>query len=661
MKLSEFAENSGISYLKAWRMYKNHEIPGAHKTSQGSIIIPDPDLHTTPFNQATLNIEWPEPLSTEFQLVEKASSTRNNKSANISPTDRYKHIDDSLTPFNVTKGTYGSSDITIRDAIILCQKAYYGFSLFRLTIDLMTEFCVSEIDYRGGSEKSRAFFKAYHKKIGIWGLQDMWYREYFRSSNVFFYRFEGEVKPADLKQITQTFGAATAPNKRIPIRYAILNPADINAAGNISFADVQYYQVISDYELERLRSPRTEEDKQVLDSLDPETKKLILSQRSGTVLLPIDREKILASFYKKQSYEAFAVPMGFPVLEDINFKKEMRLMDQALMRTCQQAILLITTGAEPEKGGINKNNIEILQRIFENGSVARVLVADYTTKADFKVPQIGDILDPKKYETVDKDIAIGLNNVLLGDGEKFANQQTKIEVFVKRLEHARRVFLNEFLGPEIKRVAKSVGLKNYPEPFYQEIDLKNELEYSKIYTRLTELGVLTAEEGIEAIQSGKLPTPEESTVSQQKYKSSRDKGLYQPLVGGAKDPNANGRPAGSKAPQTTKKVSPIGASYSLTKIKDIAMAHQELQSKLDKYLLSKYKIKKLNKDQKEVASQITGLIIANEEKENWNDKIEFYVNNPVDTNLERVREIQEIAAEHQLDFYSASLLSHTKI
>lgn len=46
--------------------------------------------------------------------------------------------------------------------------------------------------------------------------------------------------------------------------------------------------------------------------------------------------------------------MGYPVLEDINWKAEMKKMDMAIARTMQQAILLVTMGTEPEKGGVNQ-------------------------------------------------------------------------------------------------------------------------------------------------------------------------------------------------------------------------------------------------------------------------------------------------------------------
>ena len=121
--------------------------------------------------------------------------------------------------------------------------------------------------------------------------------------------------------------------------------------------------------------------------------------------------------------------MGYPVLEDINWKqREMKKMDMAVARTMQQAILLVTMGAEPEKGGVNQRNLEAMQQLFENESVGRVSISDYTTEAKFVIPDIGNLLGPQKYEVVENDIQMGLNNILVG-GEKFANQAIKTGIF----------------------------------------------------------------------------------------------------------------------------------------------------------------------------------------------------------------------------------------
>jgi len=594
---------------------------------------------------------------------------RRNSASSINRTDRYKNIDDGIIPFKYSGGIKGNSNLNIRDAVILCQKCYYNFAIFRNTIDLMTEFSTNNIYFQGGSQKSRDFFEALFRKINISDLQDKFFREYYRSGNVFIYRFDTSVSDADIVKITQTFGLTSKASVDLPSRYIILNPADIQIGGSINFAIGRYYKLLSDYELERLRSPKTDEDKEVLNSLPSETIKMLQQRTVGSLTIPLDATKINAVFYKKQDYEPFAVPMGFPVLDDINWKAEMKKMDMAITRTMQQAILLVTMGTDPDKGGINQKNLEAMQGLFQNQSVGRVLIADYTTKAEFVIPEIGNLIGPEKYEVVDRDIQIGLNNILIGN-EKFANQSIKVQVFIERLKQARQAFINEFLVPEIRRISKDLGFKNYPEPHFEDIDLKDDIQYSRVYNRLMELGILTPEEGLRALETGRLPNSEESEISQQKYKDLKDKGFYQPLIGGGA--GAAGRPAGSSGiQQQTKNVKPIGQGqqskasveqkYSLSKVKDNLIKAQKLNDEISAKLREIHGIKKMSNQQKDIAEQITNLIIANENPENWSNKILDYINNPVDQNLDSIKEIQDISYNHQLDSYISSILKHSKI
>jgi hypothetical protein len=353
--------------------------------------------------------------------------------------------------------------------------------------------------------------------------------------------------------------------------------------------------------------------------------------------------------------------MGYPVLEDINFKYEMKKIDMAIARTMQQIILLVTTGTEPDKGGINNQNILALQSLFQNQSVGRVLVADYTTTAEFVIPQIADLLDPKKYEIVDRDINIGLNNIFASD-EKFANQAQKVEIFVARLEAGRRAFLNNFLIPEIKRIAESVNFQNFPTPFFEEIELKDNTNYAKIYARLVEIGALTPEEGLKAISTNILPESEDAMRKDQEvYKQDRDDGLYVPLIGGPKEGNGAGNPGGSPP---AKVITPMGKAsetkYDIFTIKDNLIKAQLLEEKVLKDFKALHKIKKISKLHKGVAEQISHLIVINEEPEKWEESIASYLELPMDKNQDRVNEVSKIALEHNISDYLAGILYISK-
>jgi hypothetical protein len=637
-----------------------------------------------PVTSSVRSDESPAAFGVDFEttVASAQTSTRRNAASTIERTDRFTNIENGLVPFTNSTlslgGTYGSSSVDVRDAVILCQKAYYNFSVFRNIIDLMTEFSNGKISFKKGNTKSRNFYINWWNRLNGWDVGDRFYREYFRSGNVIFHRYEAFLKRGDALKLRQVYGAEVPEEPQtleevdstskvaLPIKYILLNPADIRLTGCASFSDItQYYKLLSHYELSQLRNPQTEQNKAIFDSLPPEIQKQIKNRMTSSVLIPLPLDKTIAIFYKRQDYEPFAVPMGFPVMEDINAKAELKKIDMAIARTMQQIVLLVTTGAEPEKGGVNKNNLEMLKTIFQNQSVGRVLIADYTTKADFIVPKIAELLDPKKYQVLENDINTGLNNVFMG-GEKFANQQQKVELFVKRLEEARECFLHNFLEPEMQRIAKMLGFKAIPEPYYESIDLEDNTNMARIYARLVEIGVLTPEQGFKALESNILPDGENTEEEQKEYKKQRDAGLYVPLVGGTKteDGSSGGRPGGSGTPKSTNTVSPVGTKasdsssllYSTSKLIDNMKLSQSVGEEIVSFLKKKHKLKKLNAQQEEIVDGIMRIVVSNEEPVNWLAKAKQYCEKPIDTNAERVNKVRELAIHHDVNEHIAALL-----
>jgi hypothetical protein len=632
-------------------------------------------------NNNNKNIKFPEPQVIEGSIKSKDTievkasrgevntSVRRNRSSTISRTDKYKNIEGGVIPF-IYGGGYGkyTSNISIKDTIILCQKAYYNFSIFRNTIDLMTEFSCSPIYFTGGNEQSRKFFQAWADRVNLWRLQDMFFREFFRSGNVFLYKLNAQFTKQDMRVLSDLI-TTEARAGEIPVRYIILNPADIQAIGSASFVTPQYVKVLNDFEMQILTNPENDQDKELaqkVKNLKDLKNTSSITQSNQYMIFELEPERFVPIFYKKQDYEPFSVPMGFPVLEDINYKQELKNMDMAISRTIQQTVLLVTMGND-EVGMPTKDQIGTLRKIFENESVGRILVTDYTTNIKFIIPEISSILDPKKYEVVDRDIRYGLNNVLFGE-EKYANTNTKIEVFLSRLKHARETFMHDFLMPEMKKIGRNLGFKNLPTARFKDADFKSDANLTRVYSRLIELGVLTPEEGITAIDTGRLPLPEESVESQKGFQKLQDDGLYQPLLNKGQQQPA-GRPTGTGTPQTTKapRSTPTAVKASEPKPKINAdlvaknlVKFDNLVVGVETALKEKYNRKRLTKEQKEIIETIAETIATNETPKEWLNKIDNYINKPVQVsaNMER---INEIAAEYGLDYKTAILLYHSQL
>ena len=458
-------------------------------------------------------------------LSSSSTSTRINRSSVTAPINKFSQIRAGMLPYEMA-----SDGVNVRDAIELCQKAYANVPIFRNTIDMMSEFANAELYLEGGNSTSRKFFKKLLDRIKIWDLKDQYFREYYRSGNIFLYRVDGKFSIEDYKKFSQTVSDGPSLNK-FPLKYVVLNPFEIVAKRSTVFntKDGGYAKILSEFDIERLASPKNDYDKAVFDALDPEVKKQIKDGAyfKDGLQINLKNEKMSYSFYKKQDYEPFAIPFGYPVLEDINAKMEMKKMDQAIMRTVENVILMITMGAEPDKGGINPNNVKAMQTLFQNESVGRVLVSDYTTKADFVIPDINKVVGPGKYEVINQDIKDGLQNIALND-DKYNGAEMKTRVFLDRLKEAREAFIQDFLQPEIRRIALDLGFRSYPTVKFKDIDLRDETQLMRVATRLMELGLITAEQGMELFQTGKFPLAEKPRKSSRKICRTKREGLFQP-------------------------------------------------------------------------------------------------------------------------------------
>lgn len=591
-------------------------------------------------------------------LSSSNTSTRINRSSVTAPLNKFSQIRAGLLPYEIS-----SDGINVREAIELCQKAYANVPIFRNTIDMMSEFANAEVYLEGGNATSRDFFMKLFDRIKLWDLKDQYFREYYRSGNIFLYRLDGKFDLNDFKKFSKIVEGQPKENK-FPLKYIVLNPFEIVAKRSTVFnaKDGAYAKILSEFDMERLANPKNEYDKAVFEALDPEDQKLIKDGAyfKDGLKINLENQRLAYSFYKKQDYEPFAIPFGYPVLEDINAKMEMKKMDQAIMRTVENVILMITMGAEPDKGGINSNNVKAMQKLFQNESVGRVLVSDYTTKADFIIPDINKVVGSQKYEVINQDIKEGLQNIILNE-DKYSGAQIKARVFLDRLKEAREAFIHDFLQPEIKRIAKDLGFRQYPTVKFKDIDLRDETQLMRVATRLMELGILSAEQGMNLFHTGRFPQADELEAAQEKFVDQRGKGYFNPVVGGvpmieddedapAAKPTSGmpGRPEGSKDQFSRESIQ--GTIYEVEALNSIAKEK----------MLEKLGAESLNEDQEKMLSKLCESVVCASEKENWQQIMISCVNDySAIEKLGTLDAVFEISDAHKLELYPSAILYHS--
>lgn len=607
------------------------------------------------------------------------SSTRSRQSYSLgADPDAFANIRQLRLPWDAAGGV-GTDMVSAKVAIELCARAANGIPDIRNAVEVSTEFSNQPLYVKCKNKTVKRFFEKWFELININKLTSEAFREYYRSGNVFIQSFLGKFGAETFNGMSTAFGAK---ENRIPIRYYVVNPTNVFVRSGTTFPHV-YMRLLSTWEIERLRNPLTEQDKQVLRDLPESERRRIKNTGSFPtgLYVPINPDNLRFFFYKKQSYEPLATPMVWPVLPLIEWKLALQKADKALANTVELAILLVTTGEGPNQynggNGINQNNIIRLQNFLSNHAISRVLVADYSTKGQWLIPDLSG-LGPQKYQVVNEDIRSGLQSILTGD-DKFANAQIKAKIFIQRLEEGQKCFLNDFLMPEVRRICEDMGFRDIPKIGFQKINLSDESVFARVYSQLATLGLLTNEGVTNALNTGVLPDADEAVEQAQKFKELRDKGLFTPLTGGNMTADQGGRPSGTTGvKQTTKNVSPQGTKKGSSITDDVTEKRlsiwniaacikdsEKLEQSITQQLARKFGVKEaeFNDAQKNVVKSLSFTAMAALPRDSWakDETAKLIVQKTPKIPASVTQRLDEIAQEYQVGKEDAVIIRESLI
>lgn len=590
----------------------------------------------------------------------RGTSFVNNFAPAIINYGLYPNLSAGIMPFSAGNGGYYTMSVPIN----LATLAYFNVPLVRNTINLLQDFSISPLHIRTSNRTVKAFFTKWFEAVNMSDFMSQWFLEYYRSGNIFIYKFNGKIAEDKFAKMKTAF-AAERLSPEIPIRYTILDPKQVYLQVGPNYKGT-YSRMLSTFELERLRNPQTPEDRQVLRDFPREIQLQIKNSGSQPwIYAPLDTSRLYYCFYRKQDYEPLAVPMIFPLLNRLEYKMMLEKADMSLVQTMEQVFMLVTSGSPKTQfdPGTNPNALRNLNTIFQNQTIGRVLVSTYDTKAEWKIPELKELLGKGKYEQVDKDIREGLGYAFFGE-DKFANASIKAKLFIENLKEGRRVFLDNFLRPEIKKMCEALGFKNVPTLEFEDIDVEDRTALQRLYVQMAQLGLLTDVDLNLALKTGLLPDKETSLERQESYKKERENDLYKPLIGAEDKVDEQGRPIGSGGGKSPgKKVGKIGtkAQFSMAAVIDNVAAMAQVQQDFEKAYAKRYKLKKLNEAQETYVKAAAKSIVVNEPKETWGKSIAAYIEAPKNIDNKILNEISDIAVEMETDTWTALALWKSRV
>jgi hypothetical protein len=209
--------------------------------------------------------------------------------------------------------------------------------------------------------------------------------------------------------------------------------------------------------------------------------------------LRLDEERLsVIQDVTKADYEDWATPQIYPAHKEIMFKRLMRQAEISAMESLKHSITLIKLGNVEEGFLPTEEQIERVAAALSGGSQVHHLVWDNLIDGKVLQPDIGKIMDPKKYVQVDKDIysALGVSESVMTGNGSFANSFMSIKLLLEKLETIR-CKLEDWLRVEIKKIADAMKFRRLPIIKWGLMNLRDENAERKLWIDLYDRGIVS--------------------------------------------------------------------------------------------------------------------------------------------------------------------------
>ncbi len=315
----------------------------------------------------------------------------------------------------------------------------------------------------------------------------------------------------------------------IPWDYVSLNPLQMEPRGS-RFANEHYWVMLLSQRdmkpLSRFMSYRYYSDISTTKVNLPEIfQGKLQATKPGSPYaaeLRLDEERLsVIQDVTKADYEDWATPQIYPAHKEVAFKRLMRQAEISAAESLKHSITLIKLGNVKEGFIPTEEQIERVAAALAGGSQVHHLVWDDLIEGQVLQPDIGKIMDPKKYEQVDKDIyaALGVSQSVMSGNGSFANSFMSIKLLLEKLETIR-CKLENWLRVEIKKIADAMKFRRLPIIKWGLMNLRDENTERKLWLDLYDRGIVSDESMLE-----RFGTDFDIETERQKY----EKGIKEEL------------------------------------------------------------------------------------------------------------------------------------
>lgn len=424
---------------------------------------------------------------------------------NISIRDEFTSAD--YEAYRPTEALPKSSKARIKAAMV----AYYEHGIIRNIIDLMGDFAVQGIDIVHPKKRTQNWFRKWWKIVKGKERSERLGNYLARMANVIVKRETGTISVKQTKQLQKTTGASgdkfeipsdkfSLDTREIPRRYIFLNPLTLEVIGEDlnTFVDpdnIAYGLRLSANLMQKIANPSNDSERALIQQLP---KDIVNKVRKGETLLPLERDKIRAIFYKKDDWDTWATPIICSILPELITLQKMKLADRSALDGVISQLRVWKLGDVKEKiwpsaGAINKL-AGILMNAVGGGVVDIVWGPDLQLQET--TATLHNFLGETKYTPILNAIYAGLGVPPLFSGSTdqggFTNNFLAIKTLIERLEYIRERIV-EFWQVELELVSKAMGFEESAYIVFDRMTLNDEASILQIIAGMVDRGIISDE------------------------------------------------------------------------------------------------------------------------------------------------------------------------
>ena len=403
------------------------------------------------------------------------------------------------------------------EAMTFCNESYYGVSVVRNIIDLMSDFCIKGIDWNHKNRSVQSFYRSWFAQVNGKDVSERFSNYLFRLGNVCITVEKSKIPTNIADNWSKTLGSefkdVKTQNLQLPSSYSFLDVTalieELNSSTSIGSRTFKMngggglVSNFSNYSTTYRIQSGSSFTSRIYQSLPTHLKNKAVESNGNLILK--EGEDIFIYHYRKDDWDTWARPVILSIAEPLIMLKKMHLADASALDGVISNVRLWRLGYIDQTNVLNSiipspEMLTAVSDMIKKNVAGGVLDIVWGPDLDFKESSstAHHFLFADKYGQVMSEIydGLGVNPSLAGgQGGKdggMTNNAISMKVLVERLSYIRNKLI-DFWSKESRKIQKAMGFSSPAVLSFDDAIFSDEISYKKLLVELYDRDVISLE------------------------------------------------------------------------------------------------------------------------------------------------------------------------